>query len=137
MIKVQSVHPDILYQIWHLVEPLLAKGLERSGGEYTAEHLKVYILQGMQQLLVSVDEGGSIIGAASIEFINYPNARVAFITSIGGRMIANQEVWDQFTSWCKHNGATMIRGAAFESVARLWKKAFGVEQRYVIVEKKL
>jgi hypothetical protein len=31
----------------------------------------------------------------------------------------------------------MVRGAAFESVARLWKKAFGVEQRYVIVEKKL
>lgn len=137
MIQVQSVHPNVLLQVWDQVEPLLTKGLQKCGGEYNSEHLKVYILQGVQHLLVSIDENGQIIGAASIEFINYPNERVAFITSIGGRMIANQEVWDQFTSWCKYNGATMVRGAAFESVARLWKKAFGVEQRYVIVEKKL
>ena len=137
MITVQTVPTHVVHQVWDTVEPLLSSGLKKSGGEYDSAHLKVYILQGIQHLLVSVNDEGNIIGAASIEFINYPNARVAFITSIGGRMIANQEVWDQFTAWCKHNGASMVRGAAFESVARLWKKAFGVEQRYVIVEKQL
>ena len=137
MIQVQSVHPNIILQVWDQVEPLLAKGLQKCGGEYTVEHLKVYLIQGVQHLVVSTDEQSNIIGAAAVEFINYPNERVAFITSIGGKMVANKEVWDQFAAWCKYNGATMIRGAAFESVARLWKKAFGVEQRYVIVEKKL
>jgi hypothetical protein len=31
----------------------------------------------------------------------------------------------------------MIRGAAHETVARLWRRKFGVQSRYIIVEKKL
>lgn len=136
MIQVQHIDPRYIHQVWYLVEPFLAKGLVRSGGEYNTDHLKVYLVSGAQCLLAAIEDG-NIVGASSVEFINYPNERVAFVTSIGGKMIANKEVWDQFEAWCKINGATMVRGAAFESVARLWKKAFGVEQRYVIVEKKL
>lgn len=136
MIQVQYINPMYVHQVWHLVEPFLAKGLVRSGGEYTVDQLKVYLASGEQQLLVATEDG-QINGAAAVQFINYPNERVAFITSVGGKMIANQDVWTQFETWCKQSGATMVRGAAFESVARLWKKAFGVEQRYVIVEKKL
>lgn len=136
MIQVQFVDTNYVHQVWNLVEPFLAKGLVRSGGEYNADQLKVFLVSGAQKLLIAVEDN-VINGAAAIEFINYPNERVAFVTSIGGKMIANKEVWEQFESWCRHNGATMVRGAAFESVARLWKKAFGVEQRYVIVEKKL
>jgi hypothetical protein len=136
MIQVQYINPMYVHQVWHLVEPFLAKGLVRSGGEYTVDQLKVYLASGEQQLLIATEDG-QINGAATVQFINYPNERVAFITSVGGKMIANQDVWTQFEVWCKQSGATMVRGAAFESVARLWKKAFGVEQRYVIVEKKL
>lgn len=135
--QVQYINPMYIHQVWNLVEPFLTKGLARSGGEYTADQLKVFLVSGDQQLLVAVDEDGKICGAAAIQFINYPNDRVAFVTSIGGKMIANLDIWQQFETWCKQSGATMVRGAAFESVARLWKKAFGVEQRYVIVEKKL
>ena len=136
MTQVQYVDTMYIHQVWDLVKPFLEKGLVRSGGEYTAEQLKVFLVTGMQRLVVAV-ENDIIKGAATIEFINYPNERVAFVTAVGGKMLATKEVWEQFEGWCKQNGATMVRGAAFESVARLWKKAFDVEQRYVIVEKKL
>lgn len=136
MTQVQYVDTMYIHQVWDLVKPFLEKGLVRSGGEYTAEQLKVFLVTGMQRLLVAVEDD-IIKGAATIEFINYPNERVAFVTAVGGKMLSTKEVWEQFEGWCKQNGATMVRGAAFESVARLWKKAFDVEQRYVIVEKKL
>lgn len=137
MIQVQYVDIKYIHQVWDLVRPFLEKGLARSGGEYSVDQLKVFLANGSQQLLVAVDEDGKIIGASSIELSNFPNERVAFVTSIGGKMLTSPEVWEQFEGWCRGNGATIVRGAAFESVARLWKKAFGVEQRYVIVEKRL
>lgn len=137
MIQVQYINVMYVHQVWDLVRPFLEKGLARSGGEYTVDQLKVFLANGSQQLLVAINEENTIIGAAAIEFTNFPNERVAFVSSIGGKMITSPEVWQQFEDWCRQSGATMVRGAAFESVARLWKKAFGVEQRYVIVEKKL
>jgi len=70
-------------------------------------------------------------------YTNYPNDRVAFITSVGGKALTDKDLWAQFENCLRQNGATLIRGAAFDSVARLWHKAFGTETRYVIVEKKL
>ena len=137
MKRVEVVPPQFVYHVWNQVGPLLERGLERSGGEYTAEHLKVYLTQGMQMLVVIIDDEQKVHGAVSVLFNNYPNDRVAFITSVGGKALVDQELWQQFENCMRQNGATLIRGAAYESVARLWKKAFGVEQRYVIVEKQL
>jgi thymidine phosphorylase len=137
MKRVEVVPPHYVYHVWDQVGPLLERGLAKSGGEYTAEHLKVYLTQGMQMLVVIIDDEQKVHGAVSVLFNNYPNDRVAFITSVGGKALVDQELWQQFENCMRQNGATLIRGAAYESVARLWKKAFGVEQRYVIVEKQL
>jgi hypothetical protein len=136
-ITVQSVGLDFIHHVWPEVEHFIVSGLKNSGGEYTAEHLKVYVTQGMQQLIVAVNEENKIIGAATVELSNFPNERIAFITSVGGKMLANKEVLSQVENWARLNGATMVRGAASESVARLWRKAFNYESRYIIVEKKL
>ena len=122
------VEPSQLHTVWDKVSPYLEKAMEHSGGEYNLDQLKVFLSQGLQALIVFIDNANSnIIGAVTVEFINYPNERVAFVTSVGGKALASRDLWDQFEAWCKQNGATMVRGAAFESVARLWKKAFGVE----------
>ena len=137
MSQVQVVAPIYIQQIWDDVKSYLDAALKHSGGEYGLEHLKVFLTQGHQTLLIAVDDNNKIHGAATIEWINFPNERVAFVTTIGGVMLANKDIWAQFESWVKENGGTMIRGAAYESVARLWKRAFGVESRYIMVEKKL
>ena len=57
--------------------------------------------------------------------------------TLNGYVFRDNNQRQQIESWVKENGGTMIRGAAYESVARLWKRAFGVESRYIMVEKKL
>lgn len=137
MIQVLYIKPEHLHSVWDGVKEHLERGLERSAGEYSVDQLKVFLVQGSQHLLIGVDENKVIQGAVTVEFLNMPNDRIAFATTFGGKMVANKEVWDQFISWCKHNGATKFRAATFESGARLYRKAFGTENRYIMVEKTL
>ena len=137
MSQVQVVASIYIQQIWESVEPYLSAGLKHSGGEYGIEHLKVFLIQGNQTLLVAVNEDNKIHGAASIEWINYPNERVAYVVCIGGRLVTSKDIWQQFENWVKQNGGTMIRGATYKEAARLWKRKFNVEERYIMVEKKI
>lgn len=136
-LTVKYVHPNHIPLLWPQVQKMIEKALEHSAGEYTAEQLKVMLMSGAQSLLVAEGEDKKIYGAATISFENYPNDRIAFITSIGGKMLADKDIWKQFEDWCVANSCTKARGAAFEAVARLWHKRFGMEQIYVIVEKSL
>ena len=85
----------------------------------------------------NIDNENNIHGAFTVEITNFPNERIAFTTSVGGKGITEQGLWNQYEQWLKNNGVTMIRGAAHETVARLWRRKFGVQSRYIIVEKKL
>jgi hypothetical protein len=135
MLKLYTIPANNVQQTWSKVEDMLDKAMAHSGGEYTLEHLKVMLTQGRQVLLVAADEAMDIKCALTVEWINYPNDRVAFITAIGGKTCANAV--DQFCIWAKKNGGTKIQGAAFEAVAKLWKRAYKFENRYIIVERKL
>jgi hypothetical protein len=137
MKRIEVVPANYVYHVWDRVEPFLTRGLAKSGGEYTAEHIKMYLTRGEQTLVIIIDDASKIHGAISLHFNNYPNSRVAFVTSIGGKMIADKDLWAQFENWLRQTGVTAVRGAAYESVARLWRKTFGMETRYIIVEKKL
>jgi hypothetical protein len=135
--KVQPVSTQIVNQIWHKVEPFIKIAEEKFGGsEYTTEQIKVYLVTGQMMLLVVTDENSKIHGAVTVSFINYPNDRVAFVTSIGGKLITNPETFAQMAEVFKANGATKIQGAAKEAVARLWKR-FGFEEKAILVEVKL
>lgn len=135
MLKFYVVETHRVQQIWDEVEPMLAKAMAHSGGEYSLEQLKVMLTQGKQTLCVGAEDDLSIKCALTIEWINYPNDRVAFITSIGGK--TDKLGFEQFENWVRANGGTKIQGAAFEAVARLWKRAYGFENRYIIVEKQV
>ena len=135
--SLQSVHPNSVCQVWNTVSPFLDKAMSHSGGEYNLDHLKLFLTEGRQHLLVVVNDENKVIGAITVEFINFPDERIAFVSTIGGKMMTGPDNWAEFEDWCRNNGATMIRGAAFESVARLWKKLFDMESRYIMVEKKL
>ena len=137
MKRIEVVPANYVYHVWDKVEPFITMGLANSGNEYTAEHIKVYLTRGEQVLVIVIDDEQTIHGAVVIEFTNFPNERVAFVTSVGGKMMTDKVLWAQFEDWLRQTGATVVRGAAYESVARLWRRAFGTETRYVIVEKKL
>ena len=135
--KVQPVPVQLINQIWSKVEPFIKSAEEKFGGsEYTTEQLKVYLVTGQMMLLLATDDNSEIHGAATVSFINYPNDRVAFVTSIGGKLVTSPETFAQMSEVFKANGATKIQGAAKEAVARLWKR-FGFEEKAILVEVKL
>lgn len=132
MLNLRIVPITHIQQTWNDVKDMLAKAIDHSAGEYNLDQLKVMLVDGRQVLLVLVDDNEKIETAFTIEWINYPNDRVAFMTAIGGKTDVN--AFDQFKQWVKASGGTKIQGAAFESVARLWKRKLGFENRYIIVE---
>jgi hypothetical protein len=135
MLKFYVVPTSHIQQTWNKVEIMLDRAMAHSGGEYDLDQLKVLLTQGRQILCVGTEEDLIIKCAMTIEWINYPNDRVAFITAIGGK--TDKQGFGEFEQWVKANGGTKIQGAAFEAVARLWKRAYGFENRYIIVEKQI
>lgn len=132
-----KIHPVLtkdVAQVLPLVEDFLSAGFDFSQGDYNLEHAKVYLATGQWQMLIAVDEDDQITGAASVEFINRPNDRVAFFTCVGGKFLTKPEVFTQVRDILRQYGATKIEGAARESVARLWRSKFGFEEKYKIVE---
>lgn len=135
--KVQPVPTQLVNQIWSKVEPFIKSAEEKFGGsEYTTEQIKVYLVTGQMMLLVATNENNEVHGAATVSYINYPNDRVAFITSIGGKLVTSPDTFAQMSEIFKANGATKIQGVAKEAVARLWKR-FGFEEKAILVEVKL
>jgi hypothetical protein len=119
-----------------LVEKHIASAEKFGGDDYTADQIKVYLAKNLWTLLVAVDESNQVQGAATVAFQNYPNDRVAFVTTMGGTMMVNEEVLDSLKHALKGFGATKIQGAMRPSMVRLSQKV-GFVERYTIVELKI
>lgn len=132
---IERVDPMHVHHVWNIVEGFISSALEHSQGDYTLEQVKTLVAMGNWTLLVAVDDNG-VHGAATVDFYNRPNDRVAFLTAIGGRLISSPETFEQLKTLLKGLGATCIEGAARESVARLWSR-YGFEEKYRIVGAKL
>lgn len=135
-LTIQPVLPNFMHQTWDLVSGFLAEGLKWGEDDYTLEQAKVFLTRGDWVLIVAADENKIVHGATAVSFINMPNDRIAFVITMGGKLICNQDTYQQFSDLLKTYGATKIQGAARESVARLWTR-FGFKERYRIVEAKL
>ncbi len=128
--------PTIQVQrFWHLAEPLLQKALDKGNGEFTADQLKLLVTQGQQQLLLVMKDEICYV-AFTVQFINYPNDRIAYITYIGGKN--TKAGMEQFKQWAREQGCTAIQGSTkFESITKLWNRLYGFNKKYVLMELKL
>tara|TARA_R110000765_G_scaffold194963_2_gene300524 strand:+ start:1302 stop:1709 length:408 start_codon:yes stop_codon:yes gene_type:complete len=133
--KLYVVPTNQVQRFWYLAEPLLQKALDKGNNEYTADQLKLLVTQGQQQLLLVMKEDKCYV-AVTVQFINYPNDRVAYITYIGGKN--TRAGFEQFKQWAKEQGCTAIQGSTkYESIARLWNRLYGYEKKYQLMELKL
>lgn len=135
-LSIQLVPLSLVHRTWPVVEKFIEDALKWGEDDYTIEQVKVYVTKGDWMLLVAVDEDGIIYGASVINIFNMPNDRVAFVIAIGGKLISNDETYEQLCNLVKSFGATKIQGVARESIARLWKR-YGFKERYILVEAKL
>jgi hypothetical protein len=132
--KAQYVPLDFAAQTWPRVEKFIASALSFGHGDYTLEQVKVLVCMGPWLLIVMVDDNNEIHGAATVTFFNYPNARVGYITTIGGRLIANQQVFKELCEILKSKGATKIQGMGRPAIVRLWNSKFGAKAISTLME---
>ena len=124
--------PEELAQKWADVSLFIEDALLYADGDYTLDQVKVAVINNLW-LLVGIYEGDFIKGALTVSFINMPNDRIGFVTTIGGKNIFTKDTYKQLTEILKQFGATKIQGGVRESIARLWRKV-GFKERYILVE---
>lgn len=136
-LTLKSIPAQYIAPLWPQLEPHLADAFSKAKvTEYDTENVKEFLEKGYWLAIGFFDEQDVLHGAVAVSFMTYPNERVAFITAIGGRLIANPDTFEQLKVICKAHGATKLQGYARESVARLWKR-LGFENRAILVEAKL
>ena len=133
--KIQHVDVNYTNQLWPQVEQFIDAALAYQD-DYTLDHAKVFVTNGTWMLIVAIDDDAIIHGAATIMFYNRPNDRVAFVVTMGGRLITGSETYAQFTDLLKAFGATYIEGASRASAMRLWER-FGLKEKYRVAGAKL
>jgi hypothetical protein len=133
--KLHYVDANYIQQMWPAAEKYLADALEKDPGdaEYNIHHVRQFVVSGQWLLLVVVDDDGMVHGAATVSFTNYPLHRVAFMTTTGGKFVANPEMFEQFVEIVKRLGATKVQAFCRESMVRLLDKC-GFKHRTNLVE---
>jgi hypothetical protein len=132
-LAVKHIHTNYCAQTWPIVAPFIAEAHKYGGGDYSMDQIQMYVNLGNWVLLVAVDENNVVHGAGTVSFINYPTSRVAFFTTIGGRLISNQDTFNQLKTLLKSMGATKIQGAVRDSMARLLRR-YSFVKRYTVVQ---
>jgi hypothetical protein len=138
-LTVRSVDVNHVQQVWPMVKDFIQEALDKGGdfpewaAGYNISHVQSFITTGQWLLLVAVDEEKAIHGAMTISFLNYPLHRVAFVTTTGGKFIANPELLEQLKVLVKIHGATKIQAFCRESMVRLLARA-NFEPRNTLVE---
>lgn len=138
-LTVRPVDFNHIQQVWPMVQGYVQEALEKGGDfpewadGYNVHHVQGFVTSGQWLLLVAVDEEKAIHGAMTVSFINYPLHRVAFVTTTGGKFIANPELLEQLKVLVKLHGATKIQAFCRESMVRLLSRA-GFEPRNTLVE---
>jgi hypothetical protein len=112
---------------------MLAEAEKHGGGNYSLEHIKLYVNTGQWMLLVATDNENKIHGSAVMSFINYPASRIGFVTCSGGKGVFNKHVVSQLVSIAASKGATKVQATARDSVVRLLESA-GFSKRSTVVE---
>ena len=136
ILKVQHVDTMYIQHIWPLVEPWFTPVFKKSAiaDYYSIDNIKDYLIRGEHTLVVASDDNGAIHGVISLQWLNLPKARIAYVAAIGGKFIASKETNQEFVNWVRAMGGTKIQGYARESVARLWKQKLGYTPAHIVME---
>ena len=133
--KVQTVDVAYITQIWSAVAPYIERALQYTD-DYNVDQVKVFLTTGSWLLLVAVDDLQQIHGVATVRYDNGVNDRTATITTLGGRQVVNQEIFDQVCRIARNMGATRIQVYTRDGAIRLYEKV-GLKKKATLMEIKL
>ena len=138
-VKIQPVDTNYVSQVWPLVEKYLVdslvEGAEKQNIDpgYNIHHVQMFLTTGQWLLVVAVDEEHKVQGAMTVSFMNYPTARIGFITLTGGRLVLNRNTFEQLKVILKQRGATKVQAHGRESMVRLLQRT-GFKSQTTLLE---
>ena len=139
-LQIAPVETTHVHVVWPKVAGFIKSAIDKGSSEefrnYNEHHIQSFLSEGKWLLLVAIDEQNEIHGACTVSFLNHPLHRVAFATTIGGKLISSKETFAQLKVICKHYGATKIQGYGRESIVKLWKR-YDFEPVSTLVEVKI
>jgi hypothetical protein len=125
------VDPRYLDSVWPQVEGLLASAIAKANGETTLSQLRAQIVYGTSFLVVWTEgESDKVISAGAIEFMNFPNYRVAHCSFLSGEY--SKESFEALKRWCQEMGASKIQCWGSDAIARLYER-YGMEKKYNVL----
>lgn len=127
------VHPNFIDRAWRDGASSLAQACKRSGGEVTADQLRMRLARGELTLLCWRD-GETPKAWAAVTFEQHPNLRCLFVYAISASGHCYAETFDALKQYARDDGASRIRGACDPAVSRLWQQKFGFTEAYRIME---
>ena len=130
--KVQTVGVEYITQIWSGVAPYIERALQYTD-DYNLDQVKVFLTSGSWILLVAVDELQQIHGAATVAFQNGVNDRTAIITTLGGKQVVNNDVFEQVLTILRRMGATRVQIYTRDAAIRLYEKV-GLKKKATLME---
>lgn len=135
--QIQLVHYTSLDSWWPRCKDFLQKGLEHSENEITLDQIRLLMTKGDVILVVGYTPG-KVYGCAAVEFINFPNYRVANVITFGGdHFLMSDEEFAKFCEILKQFGATKVQAWCRKSAARWLRSRHAFEEKYTIVRKDL
>jgi hypothetical protein len=133
--KIQTVGVEYITQIWSGVAPYIERALQYTD-DYNLDQVKVFLTTGSWVLLVAVDDLQQIHGVATVAFQNGVNDRTAIITTLGGKDVVNNNVFEQVLTILRKMGATRVQIYTRDSAIKLYEKV-GLEKKATLMEIKL
>ena len=99
--KLVHIPTHFVAQIWEKVAPFIANALEYAQDDYNLDQVKVYLSTGNWLLIAVANEKEEVVGALTVSFINFPNDRIAFVNTIGGKLISGSDTYNQLKNILK------------------------------------
>lgn len=133
MKRLEHVPPQFIDQAWKDGAHLLSKACETSGGEITADQLKMILARNERMLFVVMD-GAEKVGWIVLRVDQLANLRSLHVCELYAPGATFEECWGQLQDFAKANGCSRIRCSAKEAQARLYRMRFGFEPVYTTLE---
>jgi hypothetical protein len=130
LILVPSTHID---QAWSEGASRLTDACAVSGGEITADQLKLILSRG-ERILVRMDVDGDAVGWGAVRVDQLPNFRVLHVCEMAAPDAHFEQFFTELKALAKAFGCSRIRCAAKPAQARLYRMKCGFTPVYETLE---
>jgi hypothetical protein len=127
-----QIPPAQLPLVWDKAAPLLQKAIDLEPEMITIEQVEYAVRTGQTFLLVWDEPDQGIVGAVTVEFIDYPRERVAHVNLMGGKGVVRAHVFEEAMDWMRSFGATKAQCWAKGTLVQMYEK-MGMENTHQVM----